>query len=115
MFHYLQEPKLDSSQGFGQSSSCNSSPCEQEPVFHPICLSSHSISEFTSALAALFGKQYPHDVFMVERLFLTVSNGQNGNSKIRVILTEQLLTTLKDQMPFKAVKRGIDVSLEALE
>ncbi|CAG7723071.1 unnamed protein product [Allacma fusca] len=84
-----------------------------EVLYNPVCLSSPSIAEFTSVLGSLFSNQNPHDSVIVDRLLLTVN--APGNSRLRVLLTEQLLTTLKDQTAFRAAKCGGEVFLEIVE
>jgi transcription factor CP2-like protein len=94
-----------------------SSPARSEggdPVYHPICLSAPSISEMTSVIGSLCYNQFPSDTLPVDRLLLSVL-APGSTSRIRVLLTEQLLTTLKDQSAFKAYKVGSEVYLELIE
>jgi hypothetical protein len=102
------------SQGCSGTGQCNGTTSDGETVYHPICLSAPSISEMTSVLGSLFSNQFPCDNIPVERLLLTVSAPGNI-SRIRVLLTEQLLSTLKDQTAFKAVKHAGEVFLEIVE
>ncbi|ODM95261.1 Upstream-binding protein 1 [Orchesella cincta] len=87
---------------------------DQDTIFHPVCLSSPSIMEFTSVLSSLFISQCPQDSQTVERLLLSVCSPGN-TTRIRVLLTEQLLSTLKDQTAFKALKKGAEIFLEIVE
>lgn len=99
------------SQDNQQDSSSSPSSCGDENVYHPICLSSPSITEMTSVVGSLFYSQFPNDTMPVERLLLSVL-APGASSRIRVHLTEQLLSTLKDQTAFKASKTGNEVHLE---
>jgi transcription factor CP2-like protein len=85
----------------------------ESTLFHPVCLSSPSIAELTSVLGSIFSTNFQSDCLLAERLFLSVN--APGNVRIRVNLTEQLLSTLKDQTAFKAVKNGVEICLEILE
>jgi len=89
---------------------------EGECMYHPICISGPSLPEMTSVVSSLFYNQYPTESLSVERLLLSV-NAPTGvtSSRIKVLLTEQLLSTLRDQTVFKAYKNGCDVILEMVE
>jgi len=102
------------SQGCNVTGACKETTNSGEIIFHPICLSAPSISEMTSVVASLFSTQYPCDNVTVDRILLTV-NAPGNTSRIRVHLTEQLLSTLKDQTAFKAVKYAGEVFLEVVE
>lgn len=95
---------------------CSSSggSLDHDTLFHPVCLSSHSIMELTSVLSSLFSAQCPQDPIPAERLLLSVCAPGNA-TRIRVLLTEQLLSTLKDQTAFKALKKGGEIFLEIVE
>ncbi len=68
----------------------------------------------TSVVGSMYTTQFPRDTPPVERLLLSVL-APGGTSRIRVLLTEQLLSTLKDQTAFKAFKCGSEVHLEIAE
>lgn len=87
---------------------------DHDTIFHPVCLSSPSIIELTSVLSSLFSSQCPQDSQPVERLLLSVCAPGN-TTRIRVLLTEQLLSTLKDQTAFKALKKNGEIFLEIVE
>lgn len=87
---------------------------DHDTLFHPVCLSSPSIMELTSALGSLFSNQCPQDSQPVERVLLSVCAPGN-TTRIRVLLTEQLLSTLKDQTAFKGLKKGGEIFLEIVE
>lgn len=70
--------------------------------------------EMTSVVGSLFYNQNPSDTVAVERLLLSVL-APGGSSRIRVLLTEQLLSTLKDQTAFRAYKIGSEIHLEIVE
>lgn len=67
----------------------------------------------TSVVGSMFYTQFPGEVAVERLLFSVLAPG--GSSRIRVLLTEQLLSTLKDQTAFKAFKIGTDVHLEIVE
>jgi hypothetical protein len=86
---------------------------DQKSLFHPVCLSAPSTAELTAVLGSLFHSNWQTDPIPAERLFLLVT--APGGARIRVLLTEQLLSTLRDQTAFKTLKNGPEVCLEVIE